>query len=61
MEQTKRTVYQIDPKTESIVAEYPTVTKAARALGCTTQGIYHVLRNERKTAKGYIWEWSNVK
>lgn len=41
------------------VACYPSVTHAAKELGCSTSEIAQVCIGKRKTSRGFIWEYEN--
>ena len=51
-------VAQIDPKTNEVIAIYPTLNAAARAVNGTQSAITHVIKGDKqtKTHKGYIWK-----
>lgn len=49
-------IQQIDPKTGSIVAEYPSQREAARILGIDQKGISNAIRGKQKTSGGFIWK-----
>lgn len=51
-------VAQIDPNTLEIIAIYPTLHAAAKAVNGTQSAITHVLKGDKgtKTHKGYIWK-----
>lgn len=51
-------VAQIDPKTLEVIAIYPTLNAAAKAVNGTQSAITHVLKGDKgtKTHKGFIWK-----
>lgn len=51
-------VAQIDPKTKEVIAIYPTIHAAAKAVNGTQSAITHVLLGDKqtKTHKGYEWK-----
>lgn len=51
-------VAQIDPITLEVIAIYPTLHAAAKAVNGTQSAITHVLKGDKqtKTHKGYIWK-----
>lgn len=51
-------VAQIDPNTNEVIAIYPTLNAAARAVNGTQSAITHVIKGDKqtKTHKGYIWK-----
>ena len=51
----KTKIYQID-KNNNVVAEYDSATEAARAVNGNNSHICQVLKSERKTAYGFLWE-----
>ena len=50
-------VYQIDKNTKEVIAEYPSVTTAAKETGSTASGISLVCNGKRKTHNNYIWAY----
>lgn len=56
-----RSVYQIDKDTNEIIASYPTVVEANKAVGAASPqknaSINLVCNHKRKTAYGYKWRW----
>lgn len=56
--QKAKKVAQIDPKTNEIIAIYPTLHAAANAVHGTQSAITHVLKGDKqtKTHKGYGWK-----
>lgn len=51
-------VYQYDIDTGEFIAEYPSLTEAARAIKVKTiQNISDCLRERQKSAHGYIWSY----
>jgi hypothetical protein len=53
-------VLQLDPKTEEIIAIYPSIQKAYNALNKQHSGhIAAVCQGKRKTAYGYKWKYQN--
>ena len=44
-----------------LIAEYVTMTEASKVTGVSVSKISAVARKKRKTAGGYIWEYSNEK
>lgn len=50
-------VYQIDKKTNKIIAEYPSVTIAAKETNSLSSGISLVCNGKRKTHNNYIWKY----
>lgn len=58
----KRPVLQINPTTNNIIAEYPSISDAGRAIGIkTSSNIGGCCRGEygRQTIKGYKWKFKN--
>ena len=51
----KMKVYQFD-KEYNLIAEYDTASEAARAVNGDNSHICEVLKGDRKTAYGFIWE-----
>ena len=51
-------ITQIDPKTNEVIAVYPTLHAAAKAVNGTQSAITHVLKGDKqtKTHKGFIWK-----
>lgn len=59
-EKIAKVVLQLDPKTEEIIAVYPSIQKAYDALGKQHSGhIAAVCTGKRKTAYGYKWKYEN--
>ena len=48
-------VLQLDPDTEEIICEYPTMTAAARAFNTTATYIGEACRGKRDTWRGFMW------
>ena len=46
---------QIDPKTEQVIAEYPSMKQAAEQTGGSFQLISAVVNGKRKTHNGFKW------
>lgn len=55
----KKPIYQIDPKTEEIVCEYPSLDEAATNLDCCKSAISSCAHHKKKTAYGYKWIYKN--
>lgn len=58
----KKSVLQIDIKTNQVIAEYKSIAEAARAVGIkTSSNIGGCCKNlyGRKTIAGYKWEYKN--
>ena len=57
-EWAKEPIYQIDKDTLEIVAEYPSIQEAARAMNGTTGHLSSVInkRLNDRTAYGYLWQ-----
>ena len=51
----KTKIYQID-KDNNIIAEYETASEAARAVNGDNSHICQVLKGDRKSAYGFLWE-----
>ena len=56
--QGAKAVAQIDPKTQEVIAIYPTMHAAADAVKGTQSAISHVIKGDKqtKTHKGYAWK-----
>lgn len=48
-------VLQVDPKTDQIIQEFPSMKQAAQAVGGDFQLISAVVNGKRKTHKGFKW------
>ena len=55
-EEHKVPVKQKDPKTDEIIALYPSIIEASKTIGTHHSNIIKCLNNIRKTAGGYKWE-----
>ena len=57
-EWAKEPIYQIDKDTLEIIAEYPSITEAAKVMNGTIGHISAVLNSHKndKTAYGYLWQ-----
>jgi len=56
----KRAVVQIDPITKQVIAEYESISSAAKAVNCKSSSLIgSCCRNEygRKTVNGYMWKY----
>lgn len=58
---SKTPVIQIDPKTLTVIAEYPGQSAAARATGISLASINACLRGKQRRAGGYLWEYKYKK
>lgn len=54
---SKTPIIQIDPKTGTVVAEYPGQSTAAKKTGIPTSCINAALRGRQRTAGGYLWQY----
>lgn len=52
----KTKIYQLDKDNKSIIAEYETAAEAARAVNGDNGHICQVLKGDRKSAYGFLWE-----
>ncbi|MGM0846949.1 MAG: NUMOD4 domain-containing protein [Bacillota bacterium] len=55
----KRPVFQIDINTGTILAEFDSVSSAARSINCTHQQISKVCQGLAYTTRGYIWVYQD--
>ena len=55
----KRTVLQIDPITDEVIAEFNSLADAANIVGGTWQGIQRVCNGKRNKCHGFKWKFSN--
>lgn len=54
-------IQQLDMKTRSIIATYPSLTEAGLSTGIYKSDISKVAKGKRKTAGGYGWRYQNYK
>lgn len=59
IQSTSKVVLKIDPKTDKILKEYPTIALASRENNCDSSGITKVCRNIRKTCGGFKWKYGD--
>jgi hypothetical protein len=55
----RKTVVQIDIITGKIIAEYVSITEAAKHVGICISNISECCRGKRETAGGYKWKYKN--
>ena len=56
-ERKKKQVIQIDPKTGEVLASYPSINDAAKAVNSSHSNISVCCNGKRKTHKGYKWSY----
>lgn len=54
----RRKIYQIDPKTQEIIAEYESLTAAAKAVSCHSTDLSRACKNQ-KLWRGFYWKYVN--
>jgi hypothetical protein len=55
----EKEVFQYD-KMGNLITSYPSVTKAAKIMKCTRDGMYKAIRKGTPTKKGYIWKYAEI-
>lgn len=56
----KRAVDQIDPATNKIIASFPTIEAAGRALGLTTGTAVGIALRNKTVCKSFLWRYSGI-
>ena len=54
----EKEVFQYD-RMGNLITSYPSVTKAAKTLKCTRDGMYKAIKKGTPTKKGYIWKYAD--
>lgn len=56
IENTRKAIIQICPKTNKVINEFISMKEAGRILGINANGITEVIQGRQKTSHGYIWK-----
>jgi len=53
-----KSIEQLDKDSEEVIAEYPSISAAARTIGGCNSGIRRALNDDHRTAYGYKWRYT---
>ena len=60
MRKAKRAVDQIDPSTNTVIASFPTIEAAGRALGLTTGTAIGIALRNKTLCRTFLWRYSGI-